>query len=231
MQAYLNAVISGEAEPFWPHSILLLVSILSAFTVGFGIILESPKYSTAAHRIATWLVLGGIAVESLCTVFLFAFDESISSKQQSTIESQQSTITTQNTRIISLQKRLAARTLSDEQVEAIGARLKNFSPQTLQIIPYWQNRESKEIADRIATALGRVGWTLQNPKRYTTLVAVITGVFIHVDPRASEKARNAAKELTSALNDNDIEAAEEDIADTTTALTSERINMQVGIKP
>jgi hypothetical protein len=54
---------------------------------------------------------------------------------------------------------------------------------------------------------------------------------VHVDPRASEKSRNAAKELTSALNDNDIEAIEEDEADTTVTIASERINMDVGIKP
>jgi hypothetical protein len=112
MLMYLSAVLSGEAAPFWPHVGLLLVSILAAFTVGFGIILESPKYSAAVHRVATWLVLGGIAVESLCTVFLFVFDESISAKQQSTIESQ-------NSQIIALETQAAPRTLSKEQYDIL----------------------------------------------------------------------------------------------------------------
>jgi hypothetical protein len=78
MSTYLSAVLSGTAEPFWPHLLLLSISIAAAFTVGAGILLEAPKYSAAIHRLAIWLVLGGIAVESVCTVFLFVFDERIS---------------------------------------------------------------------------------------------------------------------------------------------------------
>ena len=89
MLTYLSAVLSGEAEPFWPHFVLLSVSIVAAFAVGFGILLESPKYSAAIHKAATWLVLGGIAIESACTVLLFVFDEGVSSALQSTISSQQ----------------------------------------------------------------------------------------------------------------------------------------------
>jgi hypothetical protein len=213
----------------WVHIYLLGGAVLGTIAVGAGIVWEGGPLSV--REIATKLVIWGVIIETLCSVLLFSFDEVISSKQQSTIELQQTTIAEQNEQIISLQKRLSARTLSDRQVESIGARLKSFSPQTFQIIPYWQNRESREIADRIATALGRVGWMLENPIRYTALTGVITGVFVHIDPRASEKARNAAKELTSVLNDNGIDAVEDDIADMTVAIASERINMQVGIKP
>jgi hypothetical protein len=89
MLTYFSTVWAGEADPLWPHAILLSVSIIAAFTVGAGILLESPKYSAAVHRIATWLVLGGIAVESLCTIALFVFDERISGAQQSKIISLQ----------------------------------------------------------------------------------------------------------------------------------------------
>jgi hypothetical protein len=147
MLTYFNTVLSGEAEPFWPHVILLSVSIFAAFTVGFGIILESPKYSSAVHRIATWLVLGGIAVESLCTVFLFVFDESISSKQQSTIESQ-------NAQIILFKTRLASRSLSKEQFDKIQALKGKISAVNIA----WQNDpECMNVALLISGALLEAG--------------------------------------------------------------------------
>jgi hypothetical protein len=98
MVTYLSAVLSGTAEPFWPHCVLISISVLASFAVAGGIIFESPKYSPATHRVATWLVIGGVAVEALCMVSLFAFDEAISSAQQE--------------KIIALETKLAPRTLS-----------------------------------------------------------------------------------------------------------------------
>jgi hypothetical protein len=150
MLTYFNAVLSGEAEPFWPHVILLSVSIMAAFAVGFGILLESPKYSAAVHRIATWLVLGGIAVESLCTVFLFVFDESISSKQQSTIESQ-------NSQIIALETRLAPRHLSDDHKDKLVDRMSVFAG-TKFAISSASSAEAETFAIEIADVLVLAKW-------------------------------------------------------------------------
>jgi hypothetical protein len=86
---------------------------LAAFTVGAGIIFESAEYSAATHRVAKWLVLGGIAVESLCTVILFVFDEGISREQQSTIE-----------------QLVRHRRLSPAQKERIASAVKSFSSTT-----------------------------------------------------------------------------------------------------
>jgi hypothetical protein len=78
--------------------------------------------------------------------------------------------------------------------------------------------------------LASVGWKLENPERFTTLVGVITGIIVNVDKRASDTARNGAKELASALTENGIAAKVRETDDPTTNLPSERINMQVGIK-
>jgi hypothetical protein len=107
MLSYLDALWAGTADPFWPHVILILLSILAAFTVAAGILYERPKYSEAIHRIATWLVIGGVAVESLCTVLLFAFDERISNTQQS--------------KILFLEAQIAPRALDDAQVAALSS--------------------------------------------------------------------------------------------------------------
>lgn len=76
---------SGELDPFWPHVVLLSVAVLASIAVGAGIIFERPKYSAAVHRIAFWLVVSGIAIEAVCTIFLFVFDEGISQAQQNKI--------------------------------------------------------------------------------------------------------------------------------------------------
>jgi hypothetical protein len=59
-------------------------------------------------------------------------------------------------------------------------------------------------------------------------VGVVTGVFVSADKGASEDARRAAKELTSALNDNEIDATEEENDNPT---PSNEIHLNVGIKP
>jgi hypothetical protein len=151
----------------------------------------------------------------LFTILIFGTDGWINQIQQS--------------EIIALETRLAARTLSDAQVAEITKRLANFSDQTFQIIPYWKNPESMAIANRIADVLVNAGWKLDQPKSFTGLLGVITGVLVAVDKGASESAHRAAKELISALNDNQIEASEDDENNNPTP--SDKIYMNVGIKP
>jgi hypothetical protein len=75
---YLMALWAGSADALWPHIILLSFSVLAGISVGVGIILERPKYSAAIQRIAIWLVICGVVVESACTIALFVVDERIS---------------------------------------------------------------------------------------------------------------------------------------------------------
>src|ERR1700724_2043035 len=85
MLTYLSHFFSGEVDPGWPHGILLSATVLASFAVAAGILLERPKYSESVHRVATWLVLSGVAVEAFCTIVLFVFDEGISNAQQDKI--------------------------------------------------------------------------------------------------------------------------------------------------
>jgi hypothetical protein len=162
-------------------------------------------------------VVIGVVVEALLTFALLTFDEGISRSQKEDISA--------------LESRLAARWLNNTQIFEIQNRLRQFAPLSFQIIPYWDDLESKNIADKIAVTLEQIGWKLENPARYTIIPGVIAGVVVHVDSRASENARNAAKELASALAENHIAAIEKEAADTTTDPPSELIYLQVGIKP
>jgi hypothetical protein len=116
---YVSRFISGDFEPFWPHAILLSSSVLASIAVGAGILFERPEYSSSVHKIAFWLIVVGIAVEAVCTIFLFVFDEGISSAQQS--------------KIISLENRLAGRSLTAEQQEALKRRMTPFAKQRVSI--------------------------------------------------------------------------------------------------
>jgi hypothetical protein len=143
MLSYLGTLWAGIAEPFWPHTILISLSVLAAFTVAAGILYERPKYSEAAHRGATWLVIGGVAVESICTVLLFVFDERISQAQQS--------------KIIALETRLAPRVIFDDEQQRMVERLKPYAGTpfdfTVDASP-----EPLAFADRISDTLIKAGW-------------------------------------------------------------------------
>jgi len=62
---------------------LLLGDVLSTVAVGFGIVWENGP--SDVRKVADRLVLWGIVAETLCSVALFTFDESVSSAQQSKI--------------------------------------------------------------------------------------------------------------------------------------------------
>lgn len=224
ISTFIQSVFSGSTEPGLTHAWLIGLCVLGSLAVAFGIILESWPPRSLREIVATILVIGGVIFEGAFTVVLFVFDEAISHRQEATIESQRS-------EIIALENRLAARSLSDTQASSIVGRLRSFAPLSFQIIPYWEDKESHDIAERIARILGTMDWKLENPTRFTMLAGVIAGVVVNVDGRASDNARNAAKELASALTDNGVDAIEKEHVDTTTNPASERIDMQVGIKP
>jgi hypothetical protein len=224
MLTYFSTVWGGEADPLWPHVVLLSVSIFAAFTVGAGILLESPKYSAAIHKLATWMVLGGIAVESLCTVLLFVFDERVSARQDSIISGQ-------NKEIISLQKRLAARTLSDDQLEGIANKLRPFGVQHFDIVAYWKNPESLLLANRIYEAIIKAGWVYDKPASGEFILGVETGVIVWFDHRSPPETSNAAREFIEALNESGIEAIADPVPQNANNPIVTHIQINVGIKP
>ena len=90
---------------------LLAGDVLATWAVGLGILWEA-KSITVSHKMAGILVFWGVVLETVCSVALFTFDEGISQGQQSTIEGQKA-------QIIVLEQKLAPRTLTVVQQEAI----------------------------------------------------------------------------------------------------------------
>jgi hypothetical protein len=77
--------------------------VLATFAVGFGIIWEHGPSNVRVG--ANRLVIGGIIVETLCSVALFAYDANV--------------IGVQNDKIIGLETRIAPRVITDDQYDAI----------------------------------------------------------------------------------------------------------------
>jgi hypothetical protein len=188
MLAYLSAVLSGTAEPFWPHLVLISVSVAASFAVAGGIIFESPKYSPAIHRIATSLVIGGVAVEALCMVCLFVVDEAISSAQQ--------------VKIIALETKLAPRSLSDAEVAEISGVLKKFDGQEFTVAGY--DGEPASIASRVKHTLEKSDWKYFTPE--LQILALPGTVGIQVWAYSEGPTRDAATALVAALNGKAIDA-------------------------
>jgi hypothetical protein len=195
----------------WLFAVLYVVSTIG---ITVGVYWEGEQFPKVKQERGWRLLIWSLAFDTLFTILIFGTDGWISQIQQR--------------EIIALQTRLAARTLSDAQAVEIKKRVESFADQTFQIIPYWQNKESLAIANRIAAILSNAHWKLHNPEQFTTLLGVTTGVFVSVDKGASESSRRAAKELTSALNENEIEANEEEGDNPN---PSDEIHMSVGIKP
>ena len=147
MLTYVRAFISGDLEPFWPHVVLLSLAVLASIAVGAGIIFERPRYPPAVHRVAFWLVVAGIAIEAICTIFLFVFDEGISNSQQS--------------KIITLERRLAPRHLSGDPKDKFIAQMKEFSG-TKFVISTAGASEPETFAIEVADALKIAGWEWVN---------------------------------------------------------------------
>jgi hypothetical protein len=217
----MSAFFSGSLEPFWPHALLLTFAILASFAVATGIVLESPHWS-----IANALVIGGVAIEAVCTLLLFGFDEGISDAQQS--------------KIIALESRLAARTLTVEQQRAITSAIDKFSGITFEISTYRHNAEAIALSKQIQSSLNDANWDFVDI--YSEPIGVVGGIFVVSNssicdekgacsentPPAEQQAVTALVEALRAAN-----LSVEVAAKTALHVNPKRVAVmvQVGIKP
>jgi hypothetical protein len=128
-----------------------------------------------------------VVVEAACTIFLFVFDEGISSAQQS--------------KILVLETRLAPRTLSDQEVAEIVAKLKRFGGQEFTIGTY--DGEAASLARRLRVILEKADWKWFDPTNQMMPLAGTIGIQVWA---WSQGSRNAAGPLVDALNGKAIEA-------------------------
>jgi len=184
----MSTFFSGSLDPFWPHVILLSVAILASFAVAIGIVMESPKWS-----VANALVVGGVALEAICTLLLFGFDEGISNAQQS--------------KIIALETKLAPRSLNIEQQEALVAALKPFAGQQYAL-SIAVGTEPAALVCVVRCLLDKDDWKRHGPFGFLhtdpgcgdgeeVSVNLTSGIHIQVKPDSSERTISAVSALVS----------------------------------
>lgn len=207
------------------QSILLGGDVLATIAVGWGILWEAPDQSPERHRIAKWLVIGGIIAETVFSISLFVYDESISQEQQS--------------KIIALETKLAPRTLSETQIAEITEALKPFSGEK------YVGSVGAGIADgcslwgQLDQALSNAGWdrvrrifTFCEPGAESPVYPLV-GITIFVEDKRDDKTFRASDALVRALKGK-LAARTEVIqynANTTTQNAPDVLTIEIGIKP
>jgi hypothetical protein len=134
MVTYVSAFFSGSVDPFWPHFILIGLTVLGGIAVGAGIITESEKWS-----VATVLVVIGVATEAIFTIILFRFDEGISLAQQE--------------KIIFLESEIAPRRIDPKDCPDISKSVKSFSGSTVRVATYALDIDGALLGWQIADCL------------------------------------------------------------------------------
>jgi hypothetical protein len=197
------------------HGVLLAGDLGGAIAVALGIWFEKAAATTRRHRWSTGFVLGGVLVESVCALILFLYDESISRAQQD--------------KIIALEQRLLARSLSQTEQHDVSNAVNAFAGQQFRIALYTDDQESIDIALKIESALVSAGWSETQPPEKSAIVGVTAGVVVSVAAAAPESTRDAAKALVSALNAKKIAAVLRQFANQDAP--PQPLSIDVGIKP
>ena len=135
--------IIESLSSFWVHFLLIGGDVVATVAVGWGIIWEAPEQSSRRHRIAKRLVIWGIAAETLCSVTLFAYDESVSQALQA--------------EVISLQLKLLPRSISPKQWGEMATALVAYRPFAVQVSPLWETPEITSLARQLTEVPSAVG--------------------------------------------------------------------------
>jgi hypothetical protein len=231
-------------HPLTTHILLLAGDVLATIVVAWGILWESPSQPTWRHHIAMWLVIWGVATESVSSICLFAFDEYISQRQQE--------------KIISLEAKIAPRNLTGADSSNIVAALKPLGGVPYDLGVTLMAEPDSWLTSQIIDALRRSGWKIQpvqggelldsmisiraldpasrpSDLRATPLVRVahirdIIGVAVYVDPSEERRLGPQAEALSVALNAAGIEC-QLHIAPVENNMAADRIHVFIGSKP
>jgi hypothetical protein len=130
---------SGRLNESSTHWWLIVVIVAAEISLGVGILIESPKDKTRWEQFGVGLVLAGCVVSALSTVLLLVFDEGISRAQ--------------NTTIIALDKAIAPRRLSSDNITALRDAVVPFRGSPISIWSYGLDTEGRLFAAQIKSVL------------------------------------------------------------------------------
>jgi hypothetical protein len=163
-----------------PVSVYLLAGdVIATIAVGFGIIWEHGPPDIRA--VANKFVIGGIIVETLCSVLLFSYDANV--------------IGAQNDKIAALEERLASRALSRDQQAEFAKEMPAFGGKTVKLSSYLLDTEAAALAKQIEAALRP--WVKLD--EYTLMSIVGSGGSIVLGVHVTGTDHALVEQLTSIL--------------------------------
>jgi hypothetical protein len=190
--------------------------VLATIGVLVGVYWEGDQFPKEKQQRGWRLLVRSLALDTLFTIFVFGTDGWIASVQRA--------------EIIGLETRLAARSLSADQVAKMSAVLTLYGSMGFAVYPYRDDKESTDIADNIRSAFAGAGWENQeDPTVVSPAPGVIAGISVQVGIGAPENTKEAANALANMLDADNISATLKlmPAAD----LSRPFISVQVGIKP
>jgi hypothetical protein len=133
---------------------------------------------------------------------------------------------------LELARLTAPRILTDEQSERIARTLHPFAGQEFDIVPYFDIKESLNIANRILATLtcSPAGWKYIPGDPTARLMGGLAGVQVWRHPDADDSTKNAADWLVSSLSKEGIEAVLR-IQNPVNNPKNNKLNLSVGTKP
>jgi hypothetical protein len=129
----------------WPHLMLLGGATLGGVLVGVGILKESETWNTAVI-----LVLIGVIIEPIFTLWLFGYDENISRAQEAKIGRQ-------NEEIIALIRNGAPRSID---ISAFSKRLVSAPPARAEIRYVVACADCESLSFWLSDALKKANWSV-----------------------------------------------------------------------
>ena len=145
------------------HGALIVGDAIATIVVGWGILWESPRQPESRHRIAMWLVICGVGLETICSLSLFAYDEGISQNQQAKIialENENQTLTG-NLRNLDLQT--GWRKPAQDEITKL---LEEGPSAPVEVLYLKDDPECFELAQTIRQALDAAGWPASGPSPF-----------------------------------------------------------------
>jgi hypothetical protein len=136
----MDALLAAFSD--WRHLALLGGATVGGVLIGVGILKESEKWTGAAI-----LILIGVVIEPIFTLWLFVYDENIGRAQQDKIIALESTI----------EGFLQPRKLTQQQKDRIVSAIKPFPPVSFDA-EFAPGEEPWEFVVDISVILRDAGW-------------------------------------------------------------------------
>jgi hypothetical protein len=183
--AYANiAVLYWFEHPLFVHIFLLGGDVVATIVVGWGIVWESPTQVEWRHHVGMWLVIWGVAAETLCSISLFAFDESISRMQQARIDAERERIISLTKENADLERIMLPRRLPAQSIVSVGryvtkqcpkiSRFTHVSVLKLAAPETEPSRFARELVMMLSFITGAGNWTFSD----------VSSQSLNLDPRA-----------------------------------------------